>query len=1068
MKFHQIYRLVLSGLTILSISPAAVQADDTEIFFNIEGDVVQPNILFILDNSGSMDADVEVQSSDYDSSENYSGQRSDDYIFYQDGYYNNMYSVKKSVIKCQDIFKKLNTVGKTAPYKMSYYYGSRWNSFDSDSVANLETVCEADGGNGSVGWYSKEPHVFYSANYLNWYFNHRESTTMTRMEIVQKVTNDLVEGLEGVNVGLMAFNENNYNEGGKILVPVEDVAQNRSMFKQAVDNLSPKTNTPLSETLFGARRYFQGERPFLSYPSEQANGSMQGDKYKSPISMECQANYVVFLTDGEPTKDKNHNTYMKDELGIGPCPKIVTEVEGVVENCLAEVAGDMNQSDLRDDLEGDQTAIIHTIGFLTDQTLLADTAAAGGGDYYLADNVDNLGDIFNKIVKQALSANTTFSSPGVSVNNFNQLNHLDALYFSVFEPVVNPLWPGNLKRYRLRSDGTIVDQNDNNAISDETGYFKDSAQSYWSTNADGATASAGGVASRVPLNNSLRNVYTYYEGSASLDLTASANAMSVSNSDNITKAMFGDADMSDAEHKKLINWTRGQDVKDEDDDGNVSEGRKFVADPLHSQPNLLVYGGSEESPDTTVFFGDNQGFIHAIDGETGALDFSFIPAELLANQKELMVNQVAEGQRPYGMDGSVVTWFNDADNNRKVNSGDHVYIYSGMRRGGRSYYALDATDRDAPKILWTIHGGSGDFSELGQSWANPVKKQVRIGGDVKDVLFIAGGYDPQQDNVSVKTEDGVGRALFMVEATTGSLLWWAGPSDSGANLELDDLDYSIPATPAVIDMNGDGLSDQLYVGDMGGQLLRFDFNNGNSADDFATGGVIASLAGDAPASNRRFYHTPDISGTLSDGARHLNVVVGSGYQASPLSKAINDRIYKVTVSDISAPTNDNGDIDYTKLTESDLFDTTDNLIQQGTDNQRETAQANLDDTQGWFIRLTRNGEKVLASSTTLRGDIFITSFEPSGSVSACVPAAGQSRLYHVKLADGRAVVNYNGLGKDDALTVPDREKILSTLGLPPSPTPVTIEGEVIILTGTETTKPPKPKGLVRKIYWYEE
>ena len=37
--------------------------------------------------------------------------------------------------------------------------------------------------------------------------------------------------------------------------------------------------------------------------------------------------------------------------------------------------------------------------------------------------------------------------------------------------------------------------------------------------------------------------------------------------------------------------------------------------------------------------------------------------------------------------------------------GDQVYVYFGMRRGGKSYYALDVSDPDDPKILWRINKG---------------------------------------------------------------------------------------------------------------------------------------------------------------------------------------------------------------------------------------------------------------------------------------------------------------------------------------------------------------------------
>ncbi|NWN92930.1 pilus assembly protein PilY [Marinobacter adhaerens] len=799
---------------------------------------------------------------------------------------------------------------------------------------------------------------------------------------------------------------------------------------------------------------------------------MTGKSYKSPISLQCQANHVVLLSDGVPTKDDNHNSFIQREIGEQNCPYITDDNGRYVQNCLAEIADYMFNNDIYEKnieaAKGNQHVTTHTVGFTLGQELLAEAARRGGGSYYLADNADELELAFNAIFREVLATNTTFSSPGVSVNNFNQLNHLDTLYFSVFEPVVNPLWPGNLKRYRLKSDGTIVDQNDKNAVDSATGFFKEGAQSYWSSSADGANVRLGGVAGELDHNNSLRNVYTYYPGSTSKSLKASVNNVSVSNSANLKKEFFGDGDMSNAQHEALIRWTRGQDVADEDRDGQRSESRQFMADPLHSRPYLQVYGGSEEKPDTTVFYGDNQGFLHAVDGETGKLHFSFIPAELLKNQSVLMRNQVAEYERPYGMDGSVVPWFQDINGNRIVDSGDSVYIYAGMRRGGRNYYGLDVTERDSPSMLWTIRGGIGDFKELGQSWSDPVKQRVRLGNQIRDVLFFSGGYDSQQDSASVLTEDGIGRAIYMVDAKTGERLWWAGHGDSDADLELNDMRYSIPATPTVIDVNGDGLADQLYVGDMGGQIWRVDFQHGLEAENFATGGVIARFAGGSSETNRRFYHSPDISGTLKNGNRYLNLAIGSGYQAHPLDNTINDRFYKLTISSVNKPANEEGTIEYKTLTEADLLDVTDNVIQEGDKTEREGAETALAESNGWYLRLARKGEKVLSSSTTLRGDLYFTTFEPSASLDACIPAAGQSRLYHVKLRDGRAVVNYDGVGTDDKLTASDRYVTLKTLGLPPSPIPVTIEGKEVIVAGTETLMPPEPEALVRKIYWYEE
>ncbi|MDL2425389.1 hypothetical protein M2C68_22870, partial [Pseudomonas sp. BAgro211] len=75
-------------------------------------------------------------------------------------------------------------------------------------------------------------------------------------------------------------------------------------------------------------------------------------------------------------------------------------------------------------------------------------------------------------------------------------------------------------------------------------------------------------------------------------------------------------------------------------------------------------------------------------------------------------------------------------------------------------YALDLTDRSNPKLLWLIKGGTTTgFEQLGQTWSPPVKTRIDIGGTVTDVLIFAGGYDPNQDNVSVQTDDTMGNAI---------------------------------------------------------------------------------------------------------------------------------------------------------------------------------------------------------------------------------------------------------------------------------------------------------------------
>lgn len=447
------------------------------------------------------------------------------------------------------------------------------------------------------------------------------------------------------------------------------------------------------------------------------------------------------------------------------------------------------------------------------------------------------------------------------------------------------------------------------------------------------------------------------------------------------------------------------------------------------------------------------------------------------------MNSTETSDKVYGMDGSVVKWIHDANLDGAINSvdNDFVRVFSGMRRGGKSYYGLDVTSPASPSMMWSITKGDAGFAELGQTWSTPVKTRIQNGKNFIDVLIFGGGYDTDQDNATVRTADDEGRALYIVNAETGALIWRAGVTDSGANLELADMQYSIPASPRVLDVNGDGTADQVYVGDMGGQIFRFDIGvTGNTDSLHITGGRIADLGVTQTGltetdeeRNRRFYHTPDLFGLKLGGKRYLGLVIGSGYQAHPLNTVVKDRIYMLKIEDISSAPIDPTDatettVLYQTLTEDNLYDVTANTIQEGgTEEIRTDAATALAGKQGWFIRLTRPGEKVLSEATTVNNEIYITTYEPKASSNPCFPPTGTSRIYHLSAFDGTAVRNYDGVGGDTELTKDDREVELSTVGLPPTPQRMRVDDTDVICVGTECETIKTVKGVV-ETYWYED
>ncbi len=402
-----------------------------------------------------------------------------------------------------------------------------------------------------------------------------------------------------------------------------------------------------------------------------------------------------------------------------------------------------------------------------------------------------------------------------------------------------------------------------------------------------------------------------------------------------------------------------------------------------------------------------------------------------------------------------------------------------MRRGGRSYYALNVTDINNPSLMWQIDGGSGDFADLGQSWSKPIKSKVKFNGVIHNVLIFGGGYDANQDSVTVRTVDSMGNAIFMVDANTGALLWSAG-NHNGHDSVHADMDYSIPSDIRVLDMNRDGMADQLYVGDMGGQIWRFDidntgdFSNINFLVDITK---IADLAGSfdaggspttaAPADNRRFYYPPDLALAVEGKHRYLSLSIGSGYRAHPLNTAIDDRFYMIKLFDTHAKP-----ASWTTLIEADLYDATANHIMEGDTTQKDAAQVALSNSdiarkEGWYLRMLGNGEKVLAGSTTIQNQIVFTTYEPTAAnTGSCNPTQGTSRAYLVSLFDASPMLDING---DNTVNAADRVIQLQIGSIPATPTVIdTLESKPTVWIGPERLDQVNTDVESKRTYWIEE
>ena len=1129
--------MLLSMVYGMMITVPAV-ADDIEIY-TTAGSITpatQPNVLFVLDTSGSMGTTVLIRPP-YDPAVDYSGGAS---CYDGNRVYLQPRGSSRAVRHCNgswnyDDVSDLGQVNRTAVVCkaadsldiIGYYTGrvSQDRNGWQDSITNTDITsfveCEADSGvhgqttsssavyastsNGpwsstladSINWGGVGlSATLYSGNYLSYLINSPVTNGGTRIGVMKQVVEDLVNNTTGINIGLMRFS--NDSNGGMVVEPIDDIASNSASFITALNAMSDGGGTPLSESFYESALYYQGKSVDYgngSQPVDSVSTSRSGWNYISPIADECQKNFTILLTDGEPTNDTlDVDSARLSTLGITSCTG----------NCLDEVAKSIATND-QSSLAGDQVVSTYTIGFAIDNALLKDTAdesfqASGTGEYLLADDASTLADAFNAILVDINNSDTTFSSPAVSVNAFNRSTHLDDLYFTLFKPGKGTGWRGNFKKYKLDfftdtsdvdNDGDVTerlpfvaDATGADAVDEVTGFFATGAKSFWTDGAaDGVDVAAGGSANEF---DATRKVYTYTDtytntngvftpGASTAALTTASNAVDKSNTTAITEVMLdivGDPDKITGTPRieTLLDWSAGLDALDKyGAAGSTTDARLEMGDPLHSEPALVQYGGTATAPDLVAYVATNDGYLHAFDADDGKELFSFIPQELLPNLNDLMDNR--QGNKTYGLDGNVVAWINDANGDGTISGGsEHVYLYIGMRRGGRNIYSLDVTDRNNPSLRWVIKGGTGNYAELAQTWSTINVEKIKDGATEKMVLIFGGGYDTDQDNVAVRTVDDDGNAIFIADASSGQLLWSGG---SGGTQAVAGMDYSIPARVKPLDMKGDGLVDRLYVADVGGQIFRFDIDNDNGSPlaSSITGGRIADLAAAGKANARRFYYPPDVALIAKRGeAAYLALVVASGYRAHPLDTEVQDRIYLLKDNDVY-----NIPATYKTLTEAGstgipaLYDATLNLVAgNGSTADNDVAKIALDNSSGWYIKLddgtntnTWIGEKGLSESLLIEGVAVVTTFIPTTSSTSCAPQSGLGRVYYLDVFDGSAAFPSNL----DMRT--DRHKDLTRSGIPPTPNVIiTKGGEPTLCIGTECEAAGFGLG-ARKTYWYE-
>ncbi len=345
-----------------------------------------------------------------------------------------------------------------------------------------------------------------------------------------------------------------------------------------------------------------------------------------------------------------------------------------------------------------------------------------------------------------------------------------------------------------------------------------------------------------------------------------------------------------------------------------------------------------------------------------------------------------------------------------------AFVGGGYTSGSGSGFAYQFTDKDSVTLAreFTTQVAAGALASLNLKLASTVPGATPPASCVADCfaydpngasdpasippadLGYVGGLDASNygsgttiTNLNSLSSSPVGKALFVIDINTGSKLWEYTVADDASMKR-------IPATPTLVDTNGDGFVDRVYVGDVGGNIWRFDLQQAGTTTGLGT--LVSGWTGSklfAASTGQPFY---DQLAVAADLTGMLYVYGGTGDLNDLLNKTSLDRFYAIqehypkVTGTLPAP----ADVPAV-VTDADLADTTG----LNTLNVYDPAFAG---TVGWYLSLSA-GEKVLADAEVFAEVLLFTSFLPT--IATCTQKGGETTLYALSYLTGGGASDYD-------------------------------------------------------------
>jgi type IV pilus assembly protein PilY1 len=644
----------------------------------------------------------------------------------------------------------------------------------------------------------------------------------------------------------------------------------------------------------------------------------------------CGKDYVVLLTDGLPSTDKDGDVYASTTDALQATANAATTVHDA----------------------GIETYVIgFSLPFGTDPTSLDQIADAGGTtSAYSASDSASLSAAFSTIFGDIISKLGSAASASTNSTNLRTDTHV---YLALFH---SGDWVGHLLSKSLDEDGLF-------------------GGAEWDANTV--------LTAQAP---SSRKIITYSRDTGDgIPFTwAALNGLTdTTQKDFLNTNAFG---TSDANGEDRVSYIRGNDVS------GMRNRTDKLGDIVHSTPfytgapragyagsSYYTFSRSWKDREPVIYVGSNDGMLHGFAADDGEELIAYVPGKLYSKLSQLThvnygTNTTPAVPHQYFVDGSPI--IADAQLTISGTSTWKTVLVGGLNSGGQGYYALDVTNPTTfaennadDLVLWEFT--DEDDVEMGYSYTQPSlnwltgqSSQIAKMANGRWAAIVGNGYNSTEaDGHASATGNAYLFIIYLEKGLDGS---WATVGDY-KKINTGAGSVAVPnglSTPQPIDDDGDGDVDYVYAGDLYGNVWRF-----NVSDSSPSNWTKHKIARTKDNSNNKQPITtaPVVTRGLVDGTYIVGIGTGKYIEQNDISDHSDQSFYAFIDSDLTnAPSKvirrNSG---LSSLTEQEV-----KVVVTNDGNQYRIVTDADASTDGWFMDLPTTGERI-AYNPILRDGRFV-------------------------------------------------------------------------------------------------